>query len=189
MALAYIYLIKFYNVFLFISNEPGEKKDTLLSVEPGLLIWTIIIFIILMLILKKYAWSPLLKSLNDREKSIKDSIDKAERLREESEKLLQQNRELLAKADEEARKVINEGKEMSEKLRNEMIGKTHDDASRMLQQAKAEIEREKVAALNELRGEITNLAIHAAGKLIDENLDNDKQKKLVDKFINQVPNN
>jgi len=74
MSLAYIYLAKFYNVLLFISNDPHEKKDTLLSVEPGLLIWTIIIFFLLLLILKKYAWGPLLKSLNDREQSIKDSL-------------------------------------------------------------------------------------------------------------------
>lgn len=189
MQLADIFLTHFYNIFLFISNEPGEKKDTLLSVEPGLMIWTILIFIMLVLILKKYAWGPLLKSLSDREQGIRDSIEKAELIRQESEKILAQNKELLAKADDEARKVIAEGKEMAEKLRNDIMNKTHEDASRMLHQAKTEIEREKVAALNELRGEISNLAIMAAGKLIDENLDNDKQKKLVEKFINQVPKN
>jgi F-type H+-transporting ATPase subunit b len=189
MHFAGIFLTHFYSTFLFISGETGEKKDTLLSVEPGLMIWTILIFIMLVLILKKYAWGPLLKSLSDREQNIKDSIDKAELARKESEKILAQNKELLAKADDEARKVISEGRDMAEKLRNELINKTHEDAARLLQQAKSEIEREKLAALNELRGEITNLAIQAAGKLIDENLDNDKQKKLVEKFINQIPNN
>jgi len=189
MALAYIYLAKFYNIILFVSSETGEKKDTLLSVEPGLLIWTIIIFFILLLILKKYAWGPLLKSLNEREQSIKDSVEKAEYLKQEAEKILAQNKALLAKADEDARKVITEGKELAEKLRNEMVNKTNEDTSRMITQAKNEIEREKMAALNSLKDEIANLAVQAAGKIIDENLDPAKQKKLLDGFINKIPQN
>jgi F-type H+-transporting ATPase subunit b len=189
MALAYIYLAKFYNIILLVQNDPHEKKDTLLSVEPGLLIWTIIIFFILLLILKKYAWGPLLKSLNEREQSIKDSVEKAEYLKQEAEKILAQNKALLAKADEDARKVITEGKELAEKLRNEMVNKTNEDTSRMITQAKNEIEREKMAALNSLKDEIANLAVQAAGKIIDENLDAAKQKKLLDGFINKIPQN
>ncbi|MBZ0201908.1 MAG: F0F1 ATP synthase subunit B [Ignavibacteria bacterium] len=189
MTLAYLFLAKFYNVLLFISSDPHEKKDTLLSVEPGLLIWTIIIFFLLLLLLKKYAWGPLLKSLNEREQSIKDSVEKAEYLKQEAEKILAQNKALLAKADEDARKVIAEGKELAEKMRNEMISKTHDDTSRMISQAKSEIEREKIGALNTLKDEIANLAIQAAGKIIDENLDPAKQKKIIDGFINKIPQN
>ena len=190
MSLAYIYLAKFYNVLLFISSsDPHEKKDTLLSVEPGLLIWTIIIFFILLLILKKFAWGPLLKSLNDREQNIKDSVEKAEYLKQEAEKILAENKALLAKADEDARKVIAEGKEFAEKLRNDMVSKTNDDTSRMISQAKSEIEREKIGALNSLKDEIANLAVQAAGKIIDENLDANKQKKIIDNFINKIPQN
>jgi len=189
MTLAYSFLLKFYSVLLLIIDDPHQKKDTLLSVEPGLLIWTIIIFILLLLLLKKYAWGPILKSLNEREKSIRDSVDKAELLKQESEKLLSKNRELLAEADDEARKAIAEGKEMAEKLKTEIINKTHEETARMLQQAKTEIEREKIAALNELKDEIANLAVQAAGIIIDENLDPEKQKKLIDNFINQIPKN
>jgi F-type H+-transporting ATPase subunit b len=189
MALANIFLMKFYSLLMFISSDPHEKKDTLLSVEPGLLIWTIIIFFILLLILKKFAWGPLLKSLNDREQGIKDSVEKAEYLKQEAEKILAENKALLAKADEDARKVIAESKELAEKLRQEMMAKTGDDTSRMIAQAKGEIEREKLAALNSLKDEIANLAVQAAGKLIDENLDNDKQRKLVNNFINKIPQN
>jgi F-type H+-transporting ATPase subunit b len=189
MTLAYLTSSIIFGVLMFISDDPHQKKDTLLSVEPGLLIWTIIIFFILLFLLKKFAWGPILKSLSEREKSIKDSIDKAELLKQESEKLLAQNRDLLAKADDEARKIISEGKEMAEKLRNDLMGKTHEDSAKMLQQAKAEIEREKMAALNELRNEIAQLATEAAGKIIDENLDPEKQKKIVNNFINQIPKN
>jgi F-type H+-transporting ATPase subunit b len=189
MITANIFLAKFYNLFIFITGEPNEQKDSLLSVEPGLMIWTIIIFILLLFILKKYAWKPLLKSLKDRELSIRDSIEKAEQMKQESEKLLTRNRELLAKADDEARKVISEGREMVEKLRNEIISKTQEDSTRILNQAKSEIEREKLAALNELKDEIASLAVQAAGKIIDENLDKDKQMKIINSFINQIPKN
>lgn len=188
MSLAYIFY-KFNSILLLISNEPHEQKDTLLSVEPGLLIWTIIVFVILLLILKKYAWGPLLKSLNDREQGIKDSVEKAEYLKQEAEKILAQNKALLAKADEDARKVIAEGKELAEKMRNDLINKTNEDTTRMISQAKSEIEREKVAALNTLKDEIANLAVQAAGKIIDENLDAAKQKKIIDSFIDKIPQN
>jgi F-type H+-transporting ATPase subunit b len=189
MALVNVFSVKFYSILLFISGDTGEKKDTLLSVEPGLLIWTIIIFFILLLLLKKFAWGPLLKSLNDREQSIKDSVEKAEYLKQEAEKILAENKAMLAKADEESRKVIAEGKEYAEKIRNELISKTNDDTARMISQAKSEIEREKVGALNSLKDEIANLAVQAAGKIIDENLDAAKQKKLIESFINKIPQN
>ncbi len=189
MHIANIFLAKFYNIILFVSSETGEKKDTLLSVEPGLIIWTILIFTILLLILKKFAWKPLLKSLNDREQGIKDSIARAEHLNQEAEKILAENKVMLAKADEESRKVIAEGKEYAEKIRNELISKTKDDTARMISQAKGEIEREKVGALNSLKDEIANLAVQAAGKIIDENLDAAKQKKLIESFINKIPQN
>jgi F-type H+-transporting ATPase subunit b len=188
MYIANIILANIYNVLLFVEPQ-HEKKDTLLSIEPGLMIWTVVIFALLVYILRKFAWAPLLKSLKDREMNIKDSIEKAELLKQESEKLLTQNKELIAKADAEARKVIAEGKEMAEKLRSDIIGKTQDDANRLIQQAKSEIEREKVAALNELRGEVANLAVQAASKILDENLDAEKQKKLINNFINQIPKN
>jgi F-type H+-transporting ATPase subunit b len=185
----HIFLAYFYNILLLVGNEPGGKKDTLLSVEPGLMIWTILIFIILVVILKKYAWGPLLKSLHDREQGIRDSVEKAEYLKQEAEKILEENKKLLAKADEESRKILNESKQLADKVRSDLMGKANEDAQKVIQQAKAEIEREKVSALNELKDEIANLAVQAAGKIIDENLDQNKQKKIIDDFINQIPKN
>ncbi|MCI0448738.1 MAG: F0F1 ATP synthase subunit B [Chlorobi bacterium] len=189
MLIANIFLAQFYNIILFISPQTGENKDTLLSVEPGLIIWTILIFILLVLILKKYAWKPLLDALDEREKGIKDSIEKAEYLKQEAEKILEENKKMLAGADEESRKILNESKQLANKMRTELISKTNDDAAKILMQAKAEIEREKIAALNSLKDEIADLAVKAAGKIIDENLDTDKQKKLIENFINKIPQN
>ena len=179
----------YHNLFLFISNPEKTPEDTLLSVEPGLMIWTVIIFILLLLILKKTAWKPLLTSLSNREQTIKDSIEKAENLRLDAERMLEENKKRLQQADEESRKIIIEGKAYAEKIRNELLSKTNEDTSRMVKQAKEEIEREKLAALDELRGEIANLAIKAAEKIIDENLDAKKQRKIIDGFIKQIPGN
>jgi F-type H+-transporting ATPase subunit b len=189
MHMANIFLAYFYNVLMFLSPDTGEKKDTLLSVEPGLMIWTILIFIILLLLLKKFAWGPLLKSLKDREQGIKDSIDKAEYLKQEAEKILEENKKMLARADEESRKVLNETKELAEKMRHDLMLKTNEDAAKMIAQAKSEIDREKVAALNTLKDEIANLAVGAASKIIDENLDAGKQKKIIDSFVDKIPRN
>lgn len=188
MHLINILLVKFHFLLLFI-NEPEQKKDTLLSVEPGLMIWTLLIFVLLLIILKKYAWGPILKSLHDREQNIKDSIDRAEYLKQEAEKMLEEHKLMLAKTDEESRKIISESRQMAEKMRQDIVNKTHDDAAKILQNAKNEIEREKVSALNQLKDEIANLAIGAASKIIDENLDADKQKKIIGNFINQIPQN
>jgi len=179
----------FHPLFLFISNPEKTPEDTLLSVEPGLMIWTVIIFILLLLILKKTAWKPLLTSLSNREQTIKDSIEKAENLRLDAERMLEENKKRLEQADEESRKIINEGKAYAEKIRNELMNKTNEDTNRMVKQAKEEIEREKLAALDELRGEIADLAIGAAEKIIDENLDAKKQRKIIDGFIKQIPGN
>ena len=189
MQIANIFLAQFYNIILFINPDTGEKKDTLLSVEPGLIIWTILIFVLLVLILKKYAWKPLLDALSERERGIKDSIEKAEYLKQEAEKILEENKRMLAKADEESRKILNESKELASKMRNELMSKTNEDAAKLLKQAKSEIEREKVAALNSLKDEVADLVVKAAGKIIDENLNTDKQKKLIDNFINKIPQN
>jgi F-type H+-transporting ATPase subunit b len=189
MTLANFITAKLHILLLFFSPDTGEKKDTLLSVEPGLLIWTVIIFIILMLILKKFAWGPLLKALNDREQAIKDSIEKAEYLKQEAEKILLQNKELLSKADEESRKILAEAKELSEKHRTEMIAKSQDEAAKIIAHAKAEIEREKTAAMNSLKDEIASLAVEAAGKIIGENLDITRQKKIIESFVNKIPRN
>jgi F-type H+-transporting ATPase subunit b len=188
MLIANLVLAGFHYIFLYLSPDK-KPEDTLLSVEPGLMIWTVIIFILLLFILKKMAWKPLLSSLSNREQMIKESVEKAENLRNEAEKLLEENKKLLEQAEAESRKRIAEGKEYGEKLKNDIIGKANEDTRKMIDQAKNEIERKKLSALNELKDEIASLAIQSAEKIIEENLDASKQKKIIDGFIKQVPKN
>jgi F-type H+-transporting ATPase subunit b len=159
------------------------------DINPGLMVWTVVTFVVLVLVLSKYAWKPLLKSLMDREDTIRHSLDSAEKARAESAQLLKRNEENLAKAEEEYRKILREGKMLAEKLKEEIVAKAHQQAQRELQQAKEEIHRDIDAAKQQLRGEVADLAILAAGKILDETMDAQKHKKIVDKFLNQLPSN
>ncbi len=97
---------------------------SLLSPNPGLIFWTAITFVIVLLILKKIAWGPILNALEEREKGIQSSIDRAFQAKDESEAILRKNKELLAKADAESDRIIREGKDFAEKLRADIAEKT-----------------------------------------------------------------
>lgn len=159
------------------------------DINPGLMVWTVITFVLLAIVLSKYAWKPLLQALNEREGTIRDSLDQAEKARSEAAALLKQNEKNLARAEEEYQKIIREGKSLAEKLKDEIVVKAQQQAQRQLQQAKDEIQRDIDAAKQQLRNEVADLAIQAAGKILDDTLDAQKHKKVVDNVLNQLPKN
>ncbi len=161
----------------------------LLDPNPGLIFWTTVTFLIVLFILKKFTWTPMLNALKEREKGIQASIDRAHTAKEEAEDVLRKNSELLAKADSEAEKIIREGKEYGDKLRAEITEKAHAESSRMIASAKEEIEQEKRRALTELRAEVADLAVKGAEKIIMANLDAEKQKKIVESMIQDLSQN
>ena len=95
-----------YNTLAFLVFSGGEGGGTLLDINPGAIFWTTVTFLLLLFVLKKLAWKPILNSLNERENNIRDSIQKAESAQKEAEKLLEENRTNLAKAEEEAQKIM-----------------------------------------------------------------------------------
>ncbi len=161
----------------------------MLQIDPGLIVWTAVTFVILLVILRVTAWKPLLGALTQREQTIADAIEKAEKAREQAEKMLVENTRRLAQVEQEAQKIIKAGKEAADKARTELLEKSHQDARRIVEQAKVEIQREKEAALTSLRDEVADLAVKAASKIIDEHLDEERHRKLVDKFIRELPKN
>lgn len=180
-------VLLFNNIIMLIQQH--EDKPSLLSVNPGLIIWTIVIFILLLLLLRKIAWKPLLTALNNREESIKNAIENAEKLNADAQRLIEENKKNLAEANAQSMKIINESKEMANKVREEMISKANADARKIVDQAQSDIEHQKDAALNELRDKISDIAVKAAEKIIQESLDETKQKKIVSDFLTQVPKN
>jgi F-type H+-transporting ATPase subunit b len=174
---------------IFLLSEPGHEKPGLLSVNPGLIIWTIIIFVIVLIVLKMIAWGPLLKALNGREETIRTALENAEAQNKEAKILIEQNKKNLSEANAQAMKIINEGKEVANKIKDDIVNKANETTKKMIEQAKKEIEIQKETALEKIKDEISEVAIKTAEMLIKTNLDSEKQKKLIDDFITRIPKN
>ena len=133
----------------------------LLNLEPGLIFWTIVTFLLLLVVLRMVAWKPLLTMLDEREQRINDALAAADRAREESERQAESNKEALEQAQAEARAAISEGREVAERVAQEVKERAEADAAQMLEQARRTIQQEKDQAVQELRGEVADLAILA----------------------------
>ncbi len=161
----------------------------MLELNPGLILWTIIIFVALIFILKKVAWKPILEALHKREHDIHEALDNAAKANKEAERLLAENKTQLARINEETTKLMNEARQSAEQMKSQIIQQANDSARQLTERAKAEIERDKEAAIQSLRKEVATLAIQAAGKILDETLDENKHRKLVDNFLTELPKN
>jgi F-type H+-transporting ATPase subunit b len=164
----------------------GEGGGSLLDVNPGLIFWTVITFVIMLLILKKVAWKPILNSLSERENFIKDSVERAETAKKEAEEILEQNKKNLVRAEEDAQKVIAQGREYAENLKTQILAESKAEAKKIVDEASKEIERKNVEAFNNLKGDVAAIAVEAAEKIIRSNLDKEKQEKIVNEFINEL---
>jgi F-type H+-transporting ATPase subunit b len=158
----------------------------MLEINPGLILWTILTFVIVLVILRRVAWAPLLAALKEREDSIRTSLQNAEEARQQAQKLLEENKKLMATAEEQSQRIIKDGRDMAERLKAEILEKANTSSQQMVVQAREEIQREKESALVQLRSEVAELAIMAAGKILDANLDPAKQRAIVDAAIRDI---
>jgi F-type H+-transporting ATPase subunit b len=154
--------------------------------EPGLMIWTAISFIILLVLLWKVAYKPITNALNKREDSIRDSLEEANKTRETAESLLEDYKKQLAEAREEAQKILAEGKTMGENIKKEVIQKAHEESNQIVKRAQEEIEFQKEKALMELKERLADLSIMAASKVIEKALDKKDHEQLLDEYISTV---
>ncbi len=161
----------------------------LLSPNFGLVIWLTIVFGILLVILKRYAWGPITSALEDRERTIDESIQRAEKALTEAKQLQADNERARREAEQEAQRLLRAAREQADHLRNEEVQKTREQIQHLRDQAQAEIEREKDSALDALRAEVADLAIRAAEIILQENLDAPRQRRLVETFIDDLPKN
>ena len=142
----------------------------LLTPELGLFFWTLIAFLAVFLILRKFAWGPILSSLGEREKGIADSIASAERVRAEMTQLQSENEKLLASAREERTVMLKEAKEIKDRIVNEAKEQAKAEANKIIVDAQHQIQQQKMAALTEVKNEIGNLAVEVAGKILRKQL-------------------
>lgn len=177
------------NLLLLAFYSGEESGGGPLDVNPGVILWTVVTFIFLLLILKRIAWKPILNSLNERENFIKDSLDKAETAKKEAEKLIADNKTNILKAEEEAHKIIEQSREYAEKLKNQILDESKTQSKKMIEDAAREIERKNAEAFTKLKDQVADIAVQAAEKILRENLDKDKQIKLVNSYLKDLSKN
>lgn len=159
----------------------------LLEPHAGTILWTLITFALVLVILRATVWKPLLSALDERETSIREALLGAEKAREQAEAALVEHRNKLEQAEQEARAIVNESRESAEKVHQDIVAEAREQAQQSIEQARRSIESEKRAAIVELRREVSDLAVQAAGALLDANLDDDRNRKLVDDLIDKIP--
>ena len=174
---------------LVLSATPAaaeEVKKSLLEPSYGLMVWTLVIFVILVFILSKYAFGPITAAVVAREKALEDAINAAKRDREEAASLLAEHRVKLDALHGEGQKIIADARIAAERVRAELVEQAHAEQASMLARARQEIESEKVRAIAELRREAVDLAIAGASKVIEKNLDSTSNRQLVESFLASV---
>jgi len=156
----------------------------------GLTIWMSLVFIILMLLLKKFAWKPILKSLHEREHSIEEALKSAEIAKEQMAKLKSENDALLKQAREERDVILKEAKEMKDAIIHEAKKSAEEEGKKMIQRASDEIAKQKSDAINELKSQVATLSVSIAEKLIDNQLSNNSdQQAIIANHINNLNQN
>jgi F-type H+-transporting ATPase subunit b len=154
-----------------------------LSVEPGLMIWTVVVFVALLLILRKYAWPAILGAVEARERALEEQLAGAERNRAEAARLLAEHQKLLAEGRTAAHGLLAEARTAAEKERALAMEKTRQEQEELLERARRDIISERERAVAELRREAVDLSLAAASKLIGERLNSESDRKIVQEYL------
>jgi F-type H+-transporting ATPase subunit b len=177
-------------VLVALAGAPALAQEThrvdLLSPSYGLMVWTLLIFGILLFVLTKFAFKPITAAVEARERALEEAINAAKRDREEAALLLAQHRASLEASRAEGQKLIAEARAAAERVRAEVIEQAHAEQAKMLERARTEIAAEKAKAVAELRKEAVELAIMGASKVIGQNLDRAANRQLVESFLASV---
>lgn len=163
--------------------------NSLVNVDPGLFIWTAVIFFLFLLILAKFVWRPLLGSLQQREQSIRESLDAAEMAMKKAEQVSKANEDALRQAEMVAHNIRKEAMDQAEKIRAELIEMAKMEAAALVDAAQTAIHQEKKRAIEELRNEVADLAILSVRKILSVEIDEKKNRALVEGFIKDLSGN
>lgn len=163
--------------------------ESLLNVSPGLMVWTIINFLFFLFILLKIGIKPITNSLKAREDFISQSIQNAEKANLEAQKILNESQQKLKEAQAEMLNIIQKGKQQADELLRRATDEANKIRKQKIDEVALEIKRSKEQALLELRKEVANLVVEATEKLLNESLDTEKHRKLIEQYINQIPKN
>jgi F-type H+-transporting ATPase subunit b len=168
------------------AQEAEAPKGGLLTPNGGLMFWTLLIFAVLLFLLSRFAYPKILAAVESREKALEDAIAAAKKDREEAAALLAEHRKAIESARDEAQKIIAEARASGEKVRVDVIEQAHKEQQAILERARAEIIAERDRAMAELRKQTVDLAVRAASKVIERNLDVESNRDIVESFLASI---
>ena len=162
----------------------------LVTPDIGLLFWMLVSFGIVLFILKKYAWKPILKSLDERNNSIQNALDEAKKARDEMSNLKADNEKIIAAAKTERDNILKEAREIKDKMIAEAKERASKEADKLVTAARENIQNEKMAAITELKNQVAHLSIEIAEKILKQELsEKDKQKTVINNLLQEVKMN
>ena len=157
--------------------------NALIKVTPGLMIWTIVCFLIALFVLRRYAFGPIQGAIDARRERIRESLDDADRAREEARILLEEHRKLIGKAKADAEEVLAEARKQADAQRERVREETEVDRQRRLEETKKQIDAETQRALEQIRSEVADLTLEAASRVVGRTLDADRDRELISEAI------
>ncbi|MDE0434804.1 MAG: F0F1 ATP synthase subunit B [Bryobacterales bacterium] len=165
----------------------ASGENPLLRFEPGLMIWTVLSFFFLLVALYKIAWGPILKMLDERELKIDDALKQAEKVRAESASAAEETQRKIDEAVQQAQQIVQRAREEADESRRQILDDARAESQRSIDQGLQRLEAERRAALQEIRQTVADLAIRAAGRLIQSSLTERQQREVVERFLNELP--
>jgi len=166
--------------------QEASGTRTFMKPDTGLMVWTLAIFVVLMFVLSRYAFGPITAAVEAREKALENAIESANRDRDAAAKLLKEHQAAIDAARGEAQKIIADGRAVGEKMRSDLLEQTRKEQQDMLERARREIENEKDKAIIQLRREAVDLALAGASKVIEQNLESQKNRQLVESYLSSI---
>ena len=160
--------------------------NPLVQLDPGLFIWTIVTFLVLLALLAKFAWTPLLQALETRQNAIRKSLDDAQQAKQELERLNLESAQIINRARVEADAVITQSRADGDRLREEIRAKARAEADHIVKNAQRQIQLETSRAIEQIRREAVDLSVMIASKIIQRNLSKDDNERLIDEALKQV---
>lgn len=165
---------------------PAPSGGGLMSLQLNLMFWTLGIFLVLYFLLRRFAFGPITAAVEAREKALEDAIEGAKRDRDAAARVLAEHQAQLDAARGEAQKLIADGRALAEKMRADLLEQTRREQQDMLERARREIESEKERAIAQLRREAVDLALAGASKVIEQNLESEKNRQLVERYLSSI---
>src|SRR3954463_5179129 len=160
--------------------------NPLVQTDPGLFIWTIVTFLVLLALLAKFAWRPLLEALDTRQNAIRKSLDDAQQVKQELERLNAESAQIIARSRQEADAIITQSRADGDRLREEIRQKARGEADLIVKNAERQIQLETSRALEQIRHEAVELSVMIASKIIQRNLTKEDNQHLIDEALKQA---